>query len=54
MEKAKQTKVAKKAEPTKVALVRALEEQIGTDVGHLNSLERAIKETIVRLAKLFG
>ena len=48
MEKAKTTKVAKKAEPTKVALVRALEEKIGTTVGHLNSLERANKETIKR------
>jgi hypothetical protein len=50
----KETKVAKKVEPTKTALVRALEEQIGTDVGFLNSLERANKETIVRLAKLFS
>jgi|TARA_B110000305_G_scaffold27957_1_gene26029 hypothetical protein len=52
MEKTK--KVVKKAEPTKTALVRALEEKIGTDVGFLNSLERANKETIVRLAKLFS
>lgn len=42
----------KKVEPTKAALVAKLEEAVKADKGFLNSLERANKETIVRLIKI--
>lgn len=42
----------KKVEPTKAALVAKLEEAVKVNKGFLGSLERANKETIVRLIEI--
>ena len=42
----------KKVEKTKATLVRELEEKLKVNKGFLDSLERANKETIVKLIKI--
>lgn len=50
--KERKMKKDKKVEPTKAALVAKLEEAVKVNKGFLGSLERANKETIVRLIEI--
>lgn len=50
--KEEKMKKDKKVEPTKAALVAKLEEAVKVNKGFLGSLERANKETIVRLIEI--